>query len=168
MRPFLNFSDELILTAEEPWAFFLLCAAAVLLIVLAALFLIRRIKMHASSAVYEDLDGIQFEEYCADLLKKNGYQEVELTSASADFGVDIFAEKDGITYAFQCKLYERPVGTRAVQEIYSGRDFYHCMVGIVLSNQTFTSGAMKMAEAFNILLWGGDELKKLEKSGRKT
>ena len=109
-----------------------------------------------------DLDGRKFEEYCADLLEENGFSHVELTPASSDFGVDIFAEKESITYAIQCKLYDRPVGVKAVQEIYAGRDYYHCMVGAVLSNQSYTSGAVKLAETFNVLLWGDDVLASLE------
>ncbi len=113
---------------------------------------------------YMEMDGAEFEEYCARLLQLNGFTEIEMTPASSDFGVDIFAEKEGITYAFQCKRYDHPVGTKAVQEIYAGRDFYHSMVGVVITNQKFTSGACKMAEALNILLWGGDVLALMEEN----
>lgn len=111
---------------------------------------------------YAEMDGQEFENYCAELLKRNGFTEIEMTPATADFGVDIFAEKDGLTYAFQCKCYNHPVGTKAVQEIYAGRDFYHCMVGVVMTNERYTSGAAKLAEAFNILLWDGEKLEELE------
>lgn len=111
---------------------------------------------------YAEMDGQEFENYCAELLKRNGFTEIEMTPATADFGVDIFAEKDGLTYAFQCKCYNHPVGTKAVQEIYAGRDFYHCMVGVVMTNERYTSGAAKLAEAFNILLWDREKLEELE------
>ena len=113
---------------------------------------------------YMEMDGAEFEEYCARLLQLNGFTEIEMTPASSDFGVDIFAEREGITYAFQCKRYDHPVGTKAVQEIYAGRDFYHCMVGVVITNRKFTSGALKMAEALNILLWGSDVLAEMEEN----
>ena len=48
------------------------------------------------------MDGQEFEYYCADLLKSQGFLEVEVTRASGDYGVDILAEKDGVTYAIQC------------------------------------------------------------------
>ncbi len=99
--------------------------------------------------------GTEFEKYCAQLLAKCGFKEIEMTKASGDFGVDIFAQKDGISWAFQCKCYDKPVGVHAVQEIYSGRDFYHCMVGVVMTNSTYTSAAVRLAEAHNILLWDG-------------
>lgn len=124
-------------------------------------------KKTPEETFYEEMDGTGFEAYAAGLLEQNGFEDVRLTPKTADFGVDIFAEKDGITYAFQCKLYDRPVGTKAVQEIYSGRDFFHCMVGVVLTNQSFTSGAQKLAEAFNILLWDDEMLAELEKGAEK-
>ena len=43
---------------------------------------------------------------------------------------------------------------RAVQEIYSGRDFYHCMVGVVMTNSRFTKNAVTLANELNILLLG--------------
>ncbi|MBQ9297752.1 MAG: restriction endonuclease [Clostridia bacterium] len=69
-------------------------------------------------------DGYLFEDYTANLLKKMGYINVETTPKSGDFGVDVLAEKDGITYAVQCKLYSGDVGVDAVKEIYAGKDYY--------------------------------------------
>ena len=69
--------------------------------------------------------------------------------------------KDGVRWAFQCKYYTNPVGVRAVQEIYSGRDFYHCMVGVVMTNSRFTKNAVTLANELNILLWDGNMLDKL-------
>jgi restriction system protein len=86
---------------------------------------------------------------------------VRLTRASGDYGVDLLAEKDWITWAFQCKCYDGPVGIKAVQEIYSGRDFYHCHVGVVMTNSIFTSAAENLAQSHNILLWDGDFLQTL-------
>ena len=40
-----------------------------------------------------------------------------------------------MTYAIQCKRYNAPVGVKAVQEAYAGRDYYDRMVGCVLTNQ---------------------------------
>ncbi len=141
---------------------------ALILGIVLAVFVLIIILIHNSQKNREDLsdademEGTEFEEYCATLLEKNGFTEIELTKKSSDFGVDIFAEKDHVTYAFQCKRYDHPVGTKAVQEIYAGRDFYHCMIGVVISNQYYTKGAQRLAEAFNILLWDRDMLRELE------
>lgn len=99
------------------------------------------------------MEGHDFEYYCAELLKRRGFQEVEVTKGSGDYGIDILAEKDGVTYAIQCKCYGTPVGVKAVQEAYAGRDYYDRMVGAVLTNQYFTQPAVEAAKKLKILLW---------------
>lgn len=102
---------------------------------------------------YDLMEGRDFEFFCADLLQKRGFLDVEVTKGSGDNGVDILAEKDGVSYAIQCKRYDEPVGVKAVQEAYAGRDYYDKMVGVVMSNQYFTKNAVEMARKLKILLW---------------
>ncbi len=99
------------------------------------------------------MEGHEFEYFCAQLLRKKGFLEVEVTKGSGDYGVDILAEKEGVTYAIQCKCYTTPVGVKAVQEAYAGRDYYDRMVGVVLTNQYFTTPAVEAAKKLKILLW---------------
>lgn len=99
------------------------------------------------------MEGHDFEYFCAELLRKRGFQEVEVTKGSGDYGIDILAEKEGVTYAIQCKCYATPVGVKAVQEAYAGRDYYDRMVGAVLTNQYFTTPAVEAAKKLKILLW---------------
>jgi len=99
------------------------------------------------------MEGHDFEYFCADLLRKKGFQEVEVTKGSGDYGIDILAEKDGITYGIQCKCYATPVGVKAVQEAYAGKDYYERMVGVVLTNQYFTTPAVEVAKKLKIMLW---------------
>lgn len=99
------------------------------------------------------MEGRDFEYYCADLLRNRGFQGVEVTKGSGDYGIDILAEKEGITFAIQCKRYTTPVGVKAIQEAYAGRDFYDCMVGAVMTNQYFTQPAVEAAKKLKILLW---------------
>lgn len=101
----------------------------------------------------DEMEGHDFEYYCAQLLRQKGFLEVEVTKGSGDYGIDILAEKDGITYAIQCKCYSAPVGVKAVQEAYAGRDYYDRMVGAVLTNQYFTAPAVEAAKKLKILLW---------------
>ena len=51
------------------------------------------------------LDGPEFEAYVALVLRDNGFRHVALTKGSGDQGVDILAERNGRTYAIQCKNY---------------------------------------------------------------
>ena len=99
------------------------------------------------------MEGHDFEYFCAQLLKRRGFQDVEVTKGSGDYGIDILAEKDGITYAIQCKCYATPVGVKAIQEAYAGREYYDRMVGAVLTNQYFTTPAVEAAKKLKILLW---------------
>lgn len=109
----------------------------------------------------DEMEGHDFEYYCADLLRYNGFDDVEVTRGSGDFGVDILADRGEVTYAFQCKCYDKPIGVKAVQEVYAGRDFYERMIGVVMTNQYFTQPAMELASKLKIILWDRDQLKKL-------
>lgn len=106
------------------------------------------------------MDGHAFEYWCAELLKKRGFQNVEVTQGSNDQGVDVFAVKDGIKYAIQCKCYTNDLGNKPVQEVNTGKAIYHCHVGVVMTNRYFTSGAIEAAAATGTLLWGRNELER--------
>ena len=120
--------------------------ATVLLIVVSR----RKNREHS---MLDEMEGHEFEYFCADVLRRNGFIEVEVTKGSGDYGIDILAEKDGVTYAVQCKCYSDPVGVKAMQEAYAGRDYYDRMVGAVLTNQYFTTPAVEAAKKLKILLW---------------
>lgn len=114
---------------------------------------IRRIFRDRRGRDMDVMEGHDFEYFCADLLERQGFMEVEVTRGSGDFGVDILAEKDGVTYAVQCKRYQGPVGVDAVLQTYAGKDYYDRMVGAVMTNQYFTSPAVQAAKKLQILLW---------------
>ena len=137
-----------------------------LLLILLFLWLFLRRKKRVRPAVYDELEGHDFEFYCAGLLEKCGFQEVEVTRGSGDFGIDILAEKDGISYAIQCKRYDAPVGVKAVQEAYAGRDYYDRMVGAVMTNQYFTAPAVEAARKLKILLWDRGYMETMEEETR--
>lgn len=111
--------------------------------------------VHELSEV-DGMDGHAFEYWCADLLKKIGFSEVEVTQGSGDQGVDILAEKDGIKYAIQCKCYASDLGNKPVQEVNTGKAIYHCQIGAVITNRHFTHGGKEAAEATGVLLWDRD------------
>ena len=129
-----------------------ICIGAVAAILVAILLYYRQSRKDRELPM-DEMEGHDFEYYCADLLTANGFLEVEVTKGSGDFGADILAEKDGITYAIQCKCYDKPIGVKAVQEVYAGRDFYDRMVGVVMTNQYFTQPAVELAKKLNIMLW---------------
>lgn len=125
----------------------------ILLAALALAMVLRGRRKRYGNLDIDLMEGHEFEFYCADLLRKRGFQEVEVTKGSGDYGIDILAEKEGVTYAIQCKCYGAPVGVKAIQEAYAGRDYYDRMVGAVLTNQYFTQPAVEAAKKLKILLW---------------
>lgn len=107
---------------------------------------------------FDNMDGHTFEHYCADILSKNGFYNVEVTKGSGDQGIDIIAHKDGVKYGIQCKCYSSDIGNKAVQEAFSGKTFYGCHVAAVLTNRYFTKSAKELSENNKVLLWDRDKL----------
>ena len=112
------------------------------------------------------MDGWQFEHYVADILRQNGYYDVEVTKGSGDFGVDIVALKDEVKFAIQCKHYNSQVGVEAIQQVYSGKAFYDCDRAIVITQSGFTPAAEEMATKLDVELWDGRYLSRLKKRDR--
>ncbi len=141
---------------------FIAIIAGLVLIVAAGVVICKKYRSGSRIKRRDMMEGFDFEYYCADLLELNGFYDVNVTQSSGDYGIDILAEKDGVTYAIQCKRYSGPVGIKAVQEAYSGRDYYDRMVGCVLTNQYFTKAAVDAAKKLKILLWDRDYLESME------
>jgi len=133
---------------------------AVLIFLAGWIWFVKRSK-NDDDQIFDDMEGVEFENYCAELLDAAGYENVEITPQSHDYGIDILADRDGISYAIQCKCYSDTLGIRAIQEAYAGRDYYGSMVGAVMTNQYFTKSAVEFAGKLNILLWDGDHVMKL-------
>lgn len=111
-----------------------------------------------TSKHYDLMDGHQFEYFCADVLRKNNFSNVEVTRGSGDHGIDILAEKDSITYAIQCKCYSSNIGNAAVQQAHTGKSLYHKDIAVVLTNRYFTPQAKEEAAALGVKLWDRDKL----------
>ena len=114
------------------------------------------------------LDGPEFEAYVALVLEDNGFKRVELTKGSGDQGVDILAERNGKSYAIQCKNYAGAVGNFAVQEAFAGAQHYGCEYAAVVCPGTFTRGARELAATTGVLLWDEKKLSRMMRiSGRR-
>lgn len=132
---------------------------AVLIFLAGWIWYMRKTK-NEDDQLFEDMEGQDFENYCAELLEAKGFENVETTPGSHDFGVDIIADKDGVSYAIQCKCYSDNIGVRAIQEAYAGKDYYDCMLAVVMTNQGFTRSAEELASKLNVILWDGDKVMK--------
>ena len=101
-----------------------------------------------------NLSPYEYEEYIAEELRREGYTEVNTTPKSGDFGADILARDGDRTVCVQCKRYApgHPVGVKAVQEIYSAKDYYGCNDAYLYTTSDFTKAAMEMANELGVLL----------------
>lgn len=106
------------------------------------------------------MSGAEFEAYVGCVLRHNGYV-VDFTKATGDFGVDLVARRDTDVIAVQCKRRIKPVGAAAVQQVVAGAVMYQCLSTMVISNQSFTSAAVALAERHKCLLIDRSELSRL-------
>ena len=75
------------------WVAIIIAVIAILLLIWQ---LIRRNRT-AKTLVMDVLEGHDFEQFCAELLENKGFVDVEVTKGSGDYGIDILAEKEGVT-----------------------------------------------------------------------
>ncbi len=112
-------------------------------------------------AFSDDLSPAEFELFCAEQLKLSGWN-ARVTLRSRDQGVDVIGEKAGVRIALQCKLYSKPVGNQAVQEIVAGKAHERAHWGAVVTNNRYTSSAQQLASTNGILLLHYSDLANLD------
>lgn len=141
--------------------------AIIIVIVIICGFLQWYLKSYKPKDVLEELNkidlmsGYEFEQYTSQLIKKNGFSNVNITKQSGDFGADIIAYYNGGKCALQCKCYHRKVGLKPVQEVYAAMQYYHCESGIVITNSYFTQGTYELAKKTGVMLWDRDDVARL-------
>ncbi|MFD1484762.1 restriction endonuclease [Lacticaseibacillus baoqingensis] len=107
------------------------------------------------------MEGEEFEHFCGYLLRRNGYKHIRVTQASGDQGIDIIASKQGKTYGFQCKRYTGFVGNKAVQEVWTGHNFYKLDEATVLTNSEFSDSARELADDLGVHLIDRTRLRRM-------
>lgn len=112
----------------------------------------------------DTMDGLDFEQYVAALLRANGFRKVSLTE-KYDFGVDIIAEKDGIRWGIQAKRHARLVKASAVRQVVTGLNIYGCDKAMVITNSTYSTVAKRLAKANGCVLVDRTGLKRLAQQG---
>jgi HJR/Mrr/RecB family endonuclease len=111
------------------------------------------------------MDGLDFEQYVAGLLRANGYRNVSLTERY-DFGVDIIAEKDGVQWGIQAKRHTGLVKAHAVRQVVTGLRIYGCDQAMVITNSTYSAVARRLADANDCVLVDRTGLLHLAQQGR--
>ncbi|WP_160309805.1 restriction endonuclease [Chromobacterium subtsugae] len=98
-----------------------------------------------------EMSGEDFEDYCARILIKNGW-DARVTKKTGDQGVDIIARFESVMVVFQCKKYSQPVGNKAVQEVSAGKLHEQADFAAVVSNAAYTNAARELARTNNVFL----------------
>ena len=80
------------------------------------------------------------------------------TKGSGDQGADVIIEKYGYKFVVQCKLYNQPVGNKAVQEVTSAQSYYEAVGAVVVTNNEYTKSARQLAESQNVWLLHDSQL----------
>lgn len=101
------------------------------------------------------LDGNAFQDFVAEILRLNGYSDVNVTGRSGDQGGDILAKMGETNLVIQTKRYsiDRKVTNNAVQEVLGAVGYYGCEKGLVITNSFFTRSAKDLAQVNNITLF---------------
>lgn len=113
----------------------------------------KSIKYTIDLSEIDSMEGHNFEYWCAELLRRNGFNKVSVTRGSGDDGIDIIAFRDGQKYGIQCKRSYSKIGNKAVQEAYTGKTVYGCHIAAVITNNYFTPSAINTAQKTGVVLW---------------
>jgi len=95
--------------------------------------------------------GLRFENICFQKFRSQGW-DVKETPVSGDQGVDLIASIDDFRLCIQCKDHQKPIGNKAVQEVYAGKKYWSGTHAILISRSGFTKSAQKLALSSNVLL----------------
>lgn len=99
-----------------------------------------------------------FEYWCSDRLKAEGWR-TKLTPPTGDQGVDIIAEKNGISVAIQCKMYSSSsVGNQAVQQVHAGASHHRTHYAAVITNSKYTNSAKQLSKSTGVILLNHNEI----------
>ena len=67
-------------------------------------------KLDAAMAVVDAMDGHDFEQFCAELLERCGYQNIHVTKGSGAPGVNVMAIEYGLRRVFRCNRCSSKMG----------------------------------------------------------
>jgi restriction system protein len=118
--------------------------------------------LEVQSADVTKMSPLEYERHCAGLMQRAGWV-VNVTKATADQCVNIVAQAGLTRLVLQCKLYSKPVGNSAVQEVVAGKQFERAEFAIVASNAGFTSAARALATVSDVILLHHTELLEVHK-----
>ena len=126
-------------------------------VIAAAMRLLQHLRRKRADRLPSVLTPLGFERHCAGILARQGWR-ANLPARSTDQGVDVLARKGRVSVVIQCKLYSRPIGNAAVQEVIAGQAFMGATYAAVVSNQAYTRAARELAARTRVLLLSAEDL----------
>ena len=106
---------------------------------------------------FQAMSPIAFEQHCADVLESQGWL-CEVTPPSADFGVDVIANRPGAKVAIQVKKWTAAVNLSAVQEVAAGRAHVGAQHAAVVSVSGYLPSAVELARSNRVMLLAYEDL----------
>lgn len=109
------------------------------------------------------MDGLKFEHWVADLFRRAGFH-VEITRASGDHGVDLWASIGHRLVAVQCKRWDGMVGEPVLRDLYGAMTAAKAQSGCLVTTGTFTAQAHQFSKDKPLSLVGFDALMEAARS----
>ncbi len=111
----------------------------------------RSAELEAQLEFDPDMTPAEFEQWCAARLARSGWR-TRAAGGSGDQGADVIAERSGRRAVIQCKLYQSPVGNKAVQEAFAAMRHYSADVAAVITSSGFTPSARRLSATTGVVL----------------
>lgn len=109
-------------------------------------------KASKSHAGFESVrTGTDFEHFVCSEINKIGWR-AKTTGKSGDQGCDVIAKKGANTIVVQCKFHKKPVGNKAVQEVFAAKAHYNASHALVISSSGYTKDARAIAKTTGVIL----------------
>lgn len=114
----------------------------------------QRKKARMSLLYIDEMNGHEFEVFCAKILENNiGFESVRVTKGSGDFGADIVAtDYYGNRWVWQCKKYSSKLTNKPIQEVVASKAHYKANRAGVITNSLFTDAAVQLAKENEVYL----------------
>lgn len=115
----------------------------------------------------DTLNGREFEIFICDLFEYLGYS-TSTTATTGDNGIDILAKTNNKSIGIQTKLYyNHNVGNKAIQEVFSGKNYYKLDFAIACTNWKFSAPAINLANELKVGLINRDVLVEILNNSRR-
>jgi restriction system protein len=131
------------------------------LVLLALQFVNYQIRYKLRQRELEALSPDAFETRVGMLLGDMGWTNVQQMGGAGDRGIDLRAERDGLTYVVQCKRYwGHKVPPREVRDLLGAKTRQNADRAILVTTSDFTKQGREEARG-HVELWNGETLLKL-------